>query len=358
MKKLLVLLLFIASHFAMAQEESTDPCVQNIEIAQQRYDEGRIQDIQPLLKDCLAAGNFDKAQKSQALRLLTLSYIFLEDESQAEATMLNLLQTNHEFQVNAAIDPTEFINLHDQFRYKPLFNVGVRYITNLAQPIVKELNSTLSLNGEYPVYSYQLGYVGIGLNFEYEFYKDFFIYPEITFKTMSISRSGSQEGFLPSTTEPYLMEIENFEDQNWLSLPISAKYIIHLKSSPKLKFYVNLGGSIDYLLGATRPSDGSTLNTTGAPEVGFNINSADDKNRLNFGIFGGGGITYKIGEGFVSLEGRYLHSFTNLTIADNTLNPSDSRQINTGVQDDVYSLNYVAISLGYTLHIYVPKKLR
>ena len=143
MKKIFLLILFLVTQIAIVHGQETDVCVQNIELAQQRFDEGRIQDIQVLLDDCIKRGGFDKAQKSQALRLMTLSYIFLEDEKNAEASMLLLLETNHEFQVNPAIDPTEFINLHDRYRTKPLFNVGFRYISNFAQPIVTDINSSL-----------------------------------------------------------------------------------------------------------------------------------------------------------------------------------------------------------------------
>ena len=61
MKKfILALIIPLSSSLALAQEvievEEVSPCVQNIETAQQRYDQGRIQDIQPLLQDCLDRG--------------------------------------------------------------------------------------------------------------------------------------------------------------------------------------------------------------------------------------------------------------------------------------------------------------
>lgn len=339
----------------MAQEEQVDICVQNIEVAQQRFDEGRIQDIQELLTDCLKKGNYTKAQKSQALRLLTLSYIFLEDEDNAEASMLKLLQTDHEFKVNPAIDPTEFINLHEQFRYKPLFNLGVRYIGNFAQPIVTGLNSSLSLTDTRPAYTIQPGYVGIGLNFEYEFKQNFVLYPEIHYKTMSILRTENQPG---STTGADYITVNNNENQNWLSLPVSVKYNVSFTKIPNLKLYANAGGSVDLLISASRPAKTSVLQMPNDPEVGSTINSTDDKNKLNFGVFAGGGITYKLGEGFISLETRYLYSLTNLTDPAKVLNPSDPAQIGTAVQDDIYKLNHLAISLGYTINIYLPKQLR
>ena len=355
MKKILLLTIIFTSHLAMAQEEVLDVCVQNIEIAQQRYDEGRIQDIQALLNDCLEGGTYTKAEQSQVLRLLTLSYIFLEDEEKAEATMLRLIQENHEFQVNAAIDPTEFINLHEQFQYKPVFNIGIKYIFNFAQPIVTDLNSSFNLSETRPEYSTDFSFVGFGASFEWEFYENLVLYPEIHYKNMSVTNTIKNDGVLETTD--YMTAI-NSEDQTWFSLPVSVKYNFEFPSIPKLGAYVNLGGSLDYLLKSNRTSDGTTLALKNAPVVGFNTISTQDKNRLNYGIIAGGGVTFKASEGFISLEVRYLHSLTKLVNSDNVLNPTDPAQLNTGVQDDIYRLNHIAISLGYTLNVYIPKQLR
>jgi hypothetical protein len=355
MKKILLLIIIFTAHLAKAQEEVLDVCIQNIEIAQQRYDEGRIQDIQPLLNDCLKGGTYTKAEKSQVLRLLTLSYIFLENEEKAEATMLQLIESNHEFLVNPAIDPTEFINLHEQFRYKPVFNVGVRYIANFAQPIVSDLNSSFSLTDTRPEYSIIFGFIGFGLNFEWEFLDNLILYPEIHYKNMSVSRIEYQPGIISGAE--YITQT-NYEDQVWLSLPVSVKYVFDFQTIPTVKAYANLGASLDYLLSAKRPSDGTILETPNDPVVGFNSTTTEDKNRLNYGIFAGGGVTYKAGEGFVSLEVRYLYSLSKVTTAENILNPTDPTQFNSGVQDDVYRMNHIAISLGYTLNIYMPKQLR
>jgi outer membrane protein with beta-barrel domain len=343
----------IVSHMAVAQERQANACVQNIETAQQRYDEGRIQDIQALLTGCLEAGNYTKAEESQALRLLTLSYIFLDDEDKSEATILRLLMANHEFEVNPAIDPTEFINLYDRYRTKPLFNLGVRYIVNFAQPVVTGLNSTLNLRNNRPTYSTVFGNFGLGLNFEYEFAHNLVIYPEIQYKSMTVASTFSQTGTLGT---PDYITIDLFENQSWLSLPVSVKYLFNFKSLPFIKAYVNLGGSVDFLLNTNIPSDKGKLQTLNDPVVGFTIKDSNDHNRLNFGILAGAGITYKMGEGFIAIEGRYLYSFTKLVKPEAVLNPGSPEKFNTGSQEDIYSLNHIAISLGYTWHIYFPKK--
>lgn len=355
MKKILALFVFLIPLLANAQDNEADACVQNIEVAQQRYDDGRIQDIQGLLNNCLESGVYTKAQKAQVLRLLTLSYIFLEDQEMAEATMLRLLQTDHEFKVNPAIDPTEFINLHDQFRYKPLFNVGVRYIFNFAQPVTTGLNSSLNLNGSRPAYTLQFGFVGIGVNFEYEFAKNFILYPEIHYKSMAIQRLETQPGVVSG--QDYIT-VENYENQDWISMPVSVKYNIGFKSKPGIKLYVNLGGSASYLLNASKPADLATLKMPNDPEVGFTVNTTNDKNRLNFSVLAGGGATVKLDEGFLSFELRYVYGLTQVTTGKATLNPTNAAQLNTLIQDDVYRLNHIAISLGYTRYIYIPKQLR
>jgi hypothetical protein len=359
MKKLLIASLILLPGLVLAQEElqveEVSPCVQNIEVAQQRYDEGRIQDIQPLLKDCLERNEYDKAQKSQALRLLTLAYIFLDDEEMAEATMLELLHANHEFQVDPSIDPTEFINLHEQFRYKPLFNIGFKYSFNQAQPVVTGINNSLNMNGYRHTYNPELAIVGLGVNFEYEFAKNFVLYPELQFKTLILTSTTFQDGILGN---PEAIEITNYEEHSWLSIPVSVKYNINFPKKPNIKLYVNLGGSFEYLLIANRSAEENVLKLKDAPDVKGLIEGADDKNKVNFAAIGGLGFTYKLGEGFIYLEGRYTYALTQFTNAANVLNPVDPFQLNTGVQDDLYRLNSITVSIGYTLNIYIPKQLR
>lgn len=125
-KHLLAFTLLIFSLFAtnaLAQEER---CTQNLEEAQLRYDEGRIQEVEPLVLNCLETNVFDKAQSVLALRLLILSAIFQNRDEKADGLMLELISTDHEFVPDEALDPTEFINLYNSYRTKPIFSVGIK----------------------------------------------------------------------------------------------------------------------------------------------------------------------------------------------------------------------------------------
>ena len=106
----------------LAQEER---CTENLEEAQLRYDEGRIQDVEDLVLSCLDEGAYDKAQEVQAIRLMILSNIFMGRMGHADTMMLRLLKRNHEFVPDPILDPTEFINLYHTYDTDPIFNVGL-----------------------------------------------------------------------------------------------------------------------------------------------------------------------------------------------------------------------------------------
>jgi hypothetical protein len=179
---------------------------------------------------------------------------------------------------------------------------------------------------------------------------------------MSIANTFEQNGII-DTNNTYF-KLEYFEDQQWLSLPVSVKYLYDLKSIPDMMVYMNLGVAADFLLKTSLPSDGTTLNTVDAdgkivdPQVGFTLDSKPDHRVFNFGAFAGVGITWKVGEGYFSLEGRYQYSFTKFTKPEFVLTPTNAQQINTAAQHDIYRLNHIAISVGYTKHMYFPKKMK
>jgi hypothetical protein len=345
----------------MATGTAAQDCVQNLETAQQRFDEGRIQDIEGLLKTCVAMGTYTDAEKSQALRLLTLAFIFLEEDVDAQYNMLMLLKANHEFEINPAVDPTEFINLHKRYRTKPLFNIGARYIFNFTQPVVTDLNGSLDLNNNIATrgtYTTVFSFLGLGLNFEYALNDKFILFPELQFITKTINKKIEQRELTSTNTTdaPYLI-VENQENQQWLSLPVSVKYLFDV--SKLFKLYAVAGGSIDYLIAASKPGDIATLQMTGAADVGFTIEKQNDHNRLNFGILAGGGATYKLGEGFIAFDARYAYGLTKVSLPENSLTSQDARQLgNVLIQDDGYRLNNIYLSVGYTANIYFPKKLR
>ena len=79
----------------------TSTCAQTLRLARSTYEQGRFHEIPALLNSCLTSSNgFSKQEKVEALRILTLSYIYQEEPLQADDAMLTLLNTDHYFEIN------------------------------------------------------------------------------------------------------------------------------------------------------------------------------------------------------------------------------------------------------------------
>ena len=118
MRKILPLILISSIAFYHATGQST--CTQTLRTARSTYDQGRLQELPSLLDGCLKNG-FTQQEKVEAYKLLSLAYIYLEESAKADEAMLNLLRTDHYFEINTSTDPAEFIALYRTFRTRPIY---------------------------------------------------------------------------------------------------------------------------------------------------------------------------------------------------------------------------------------------
>src|SRR5690349_11418561 len=135
MRRALIFVFFLIACKAFSQ---TDQCVQTLRLARATYEQGRLHEIETQLLPCLKGG-FNKDQKQlevEGYKLLCLSYIYLEEPEKANDAMLKILQTDHDFQINPAVDPAEFVGLHSTFRSKSMFSIGFIVGPNATLPAV------------------------------------------------------------------------------------------------------------------------------------------------------------------------------------------------------------------------------
>ncbi len=129
-------LLSLALVFFAVEASFAQTCAERLTAAQTAYDEGRIHDLvdqfQQTWGSCLNENNleFTKEERVQAYRLLTLTYLQLDEPEKADEYMLLMLGTDPEYLLNPSVDPTEFINLYRTFRTDPIFRIGARFGTN------------------------------------------------------------------------------------------------------------------------------------------------------------------------------------------------------------------------------------
>src|SRR5215467_3982389 len=114
------LLCFLGLKVSFAQQSGA----QTLRLARSVYEQGRLHEIPDLINKNIA--QFSKTELVDAYRLLTLSYIYLEEPEKADESMQKLLQTEHFYEPNPNVDPAEFIGLYKTFRTKAVFNAGVK----------------------------------------------------------------------------------------------------------------------------------------------------------------------------------------------------------------------------------------
>lgn len=122
MKKFHFIIWFIFLVFPIHHITSQSSCNQRFEQAQKAFYTGQLREVETLLTGCFE--ELDKIQKEQAIRLLTISKIYLKEMDKADSMMLLLLKLDPEYKTNET-DPPEFKNLMNSYKRTPLFSIGI-----------------------------------------------------------------------------------------------------------------------------------------------------------------------------------------------------------------------------------------
>ena len=92
-----------------------DVCTRNLQEAQESFNEGRFIEVDTLLRKCIKSG-FTKQERIEALELLALSKLYMDDMENADSIYLELLAIDPEHVVNPLIDPPD-LGLKTFFNY-------------------------------------------------------------------------------------------------------------------------------------------------------------------------------------------------------------------------------------------------
>lgn len=356
MKRFLLLLcsLFLLSFKVAFSQQSG---AQTLRLAQSIYEQGRLHEIPDLLSDAKMVG-FSKAERVSAYRLLTLSYIYLEEPEKADVAMQKLLQTDHFFEPNANVEPAEFMGLYKTFRTKPVFSGGLKFGGNFTTPFLSDIyyvSATAPGKGKYaPGFGFQIGVV---------FEKEFFVNSRnkflrrITFAPEAIYMGRTfdytnPDVFTSIATGASAADQVITVKQQWLD--INAIFQLKLNKSNALSIYTGLGPGISYLLGAS-----NTMVTTRASSVGVvsgpDVDFKDSYKTLVPSATGLAGVKLKFGDFYIVGELKVQYSF---------LNPVDNSA--RSVPDAAFGYAYVlpnykplnlTANIGFIIPYFNPIKL-
>lgn len=348
MKHLLFVILFAA--ICLEGYSQATSCAQTLRLARSTYEQGRLHELESILNPCLASG-FTTEEKVEAYKLLTLTYIYLEEPKKADEAMVKVLETDHFFVINPEIDPAEFVALYKTFRTDPVYSVGLKFGPSVILPAVVNDYYTAADAAGTGKFAPGIG-IQAGLTFEMKLFDKISIAPELIFATRQFSEESLL--FTHDSTETTEGLNELVYKQQWLDLNAVAQYEITRNRANTFATYVGLGPSASYRL-----NQKSQLNTTGlsgSAISGADVDVTDSFKNFFFSVTAIAGLKYRIGEIFVHAELRYQHGLTNI------INP-ETRTNSEVVLDYAGQFNDTRLSsltgaLGVSYPIFKPAKLK
>ena len=330
-------------------------CTQTLRLARSTYDQGRLHELPSLLKACLANG-FTKQERIEAYKLLTLTFIYLEEPEKADSSMLKLLHTDSYFEPNNDIDPQEFIGLYNTFRTNPIFTIGVKLGANSSfTNIISNYYVGANAKGG-SEYSNKIG-LQLGLSFEKGIFQNsknkilnrLILAPEI----LSVPRTFGIR--VPTVFQTDLGAVseaksEAVESQAWIDLNALVQYQI----KPKSKFnpFLTVGPGISYLVSATRQQVFN--HQSGAGVSGPDVPIINSMKSAVFSVVVGTGIKIKVGSVYLTTDLRYQYGLSNITNSSARTNLENTFDYVSQFND--YSINNFAIMIGGAYSVFKPKK--
>jgi len=350
---ILGLFLILLAGYTHAQ---TSTCAQTLRLARSTYEQGRFHEIPSLLENCLkgGTGNFTKQESVEALRILTMAYIYQEEPEQADQAMMRLLSTDHFFEINENVDPAEFTALYKTFRHKPLFAVGLRFGVNSTFATPKEnffVGGAAGNKGEYsPAFNFQVGAVFEKQLFEKNPNSKWIAAPEIILSNHRYGYANESLTLSDQTGQPYSF-IDGTFDQSRLDLNALVQY--KLKNSI-INPYVTFGAGASLLLSGTLqvetqfPQEGSVV-------TGPAIDIKKTFNPLDYTVIIGSGVKFKFGEIYLLADIRYKYGLTNLVKTSARTNPEAT--FDYGFVSNDLTQSSVVANIGFIWPYFNPKKL-
>jgi outer membrane protein W len=352
--KLLLLSVFIIA-FCALQSKAQTACTQTLRQARTVFDEGRIHEIEGLLEGCIKDGLSDD-ERTEAYRLLILSYIYLDETDKADNAMLALLKDNHAYEINETADPTELINLYRTFRTKPIFfwgfklGAGTTFVNVINNYGLNDANSTFGKYGN------TVGIEG-GLMFEKILFNRIAAHADLSYNSNSFTY---ENNFLNESDGNSLIEHLSTETQTSLGFSLMGQYLIKTeaqlkKAGKKVRLpYVGIGATLKYITSSDLAAETDRDDGGGADGAAEDLIGEGFRKQLNPTVDIEAGYKIKSKLSFINLSVRYSYGLLNLTDKH-----YDNGRLSTfyGWAANDISTHFVTVSVGYLIPQYSPKKL-
>lgn len=345
MRRLLPVVLVFFVLIALHREASgQSSCAQTLRTARTTYEQGRIHELPELLSGCLISG-FTKQEKVEAYKLLTLSYIYLEEPAKADEALLSLLRTDPYFEINPEADAAEFISLYRTFRTWPIYRVGAKAGVNATQPNI--LSRIEVPEGATSKFSRAVSFQ-VGGAFEVPLSQSLALNPELHFQLKSFHYQSE----VPVTATAVNIT-EATESMMWLSLPVSVQYTL---SDHPMNPYVSLGASADYLIQSDITVKRTRVNANALQERTLDV--TDGRNNLNLSGIASIGVKRRLGGGYFNAEVRISYGFSSISKPEYAYTLDEFLLFDYAYADNEFRINSLSLTVGYLYNVFSPKKIK
>ncbi len=328
-------------------KEEDNACVLNLERANELYREGKIDLISDQLTPCLTLNKLNKENRIRAYRLLIITELYFNEKSAAVKYMTELLKLDPEYEINENLDPTEFIQLFNQFRTQPIFLVGLTAGGNFSFPFIEHNYSLDNVSNSLGEYQPEIGY-NVGFSLEVPLFKKWSVHTGFNFDLKRYSYEKRQFSY---------SELRYAESQSSINLPLHIRYYLTNKSD--FSMYLQGGASIHYLIDANATLsriDSINVELGNQTVAGPSVDMTPHRTAINLSVNGGLGFRWKgiIGTGYLLGEVSYSRGVWNQANPVERYNNSELIYDYNYVDND-FMLSSLNVMVGYALPIYRPK---
>jgi hypothetical protein len=339
-QKILTMIVLLSTMvFSTYAQENNSSCSDALKEAYLEYEAGRFNASLEILKPCI--NSLEKERKFEAFRLQALCHLFLKDNKNADAAVVQLLKSNPNYREFPYFDPLSFTKLLSTFDVFPKFELGLKTSINInsVNPI-----KNYSLTGSNAEFLPKAGFQG-GVFIEYYLRRTLSLNAEFLYEGLNYSRVAND---VLGWKQVYL------ENMKFWSIPITAR--CYLKPMKGWILAGELGFQTQFL--SSTNSNVILSNNENQSRVQLTANQSEARKKTMFYGLAGASIKHKLAGGTISLNIRYAFGLNNVVNSDkrwsNTAFIFDSQYVDSDMK-----FNPLYFSVGYQVPIpgkYTVKK--
>ena len=290
-------------------------CDKGLITAENLYQSGQLYDIPQNLIPCLENG-FNYQEKQSAYRLLTLTYLNINQEEKAKSTLHKLLKLNPDYVITKEKDPVELYNLYLQFKVDPVFYSGIRGGMLITRPLSLLHRSSSSLEGQFADKSYTPSYgFTIGGDFALPLLKHLLLEfsPSFARSNYKFQLLYLTDAFSETAGGGLVQEVNGRENYNSIILPLTLNLRLY-RAGGKLMYNIGAGGGASFLLASSYNDVNRVNKQIFTEEINVNnIKTTPYRRNVNVSGHLEVGVEYKYSGYFIGGRAGLSSTFFNYT---------------------------------------------